>query len=206
MVDNGEIEFFEFMPTDFLNDLQTCIEETICKFVDSEFTFAKSAKRKKIKEMLMESNKKNLFLFRNFVLKNILRFPPKFKMERKKTDYVSEDLNLENYELNINKLIDGYEYLHKLKLDKAVAEYENKQLKSILSNEADLREMGLCLLNLKDKHRRIQEYVKKIPFCSLNDEDFNSLLEHRELRTEMLKKELERLQEAIDVDYLNSLI
>lgn len=205
MVDNGELEFFEFLPSDFLNDLQSSIDDIISKFVETEFAFAKAKKKKEILGILDTSAKKNLFLFRNFVLKNILCFPPKFNFDRK-INYVEEkQIDLSEYSKHVEKLQEAHTRLNQLRLRKAVAEYENKQLKEILTGENDLKEMSLCLLNLKDKFKKIQEFVKKIPFCSLNDEDFNSLLEHRELRTEMFKKELERLQETVDIDYLSGI-
>lgn len=205
MVDNGELEFFEFTPSDFLNDLQSSIDEVISKFVDTEFGFAKAKKKKMILGILDSSAKKNLFLFRNFVLKNILCFPPKFNFDRK-INYVEEkQVDVSEYSKQIEKLSKAHTRLNQLILRKMLVEYENKQLKEILKGEDDLKEMSLCLLNLKDKFRKIQEYVKRIPFCSLNDEDFNSLLEHRELRTEMFKKELEKLQESVDIDYLSGI-
>jgi hypothetical protein len=209
MSDNGEIEFFEFVPTDFLNDLQTSIEDLICKFIDNEFSFIKSVKKKEIKSLLLESTKKNLFLFRNFVLKNIIHFPPKFVPERKEVDYIEEnhiEPILREYFNMKNNLKDLKIQIKNEKENQKMLKYEKIQLENLLKNENELKETALCLLNLKDKHKRLQDYVRKIPFYSLDDENFKSLLEHRELRSEMLKKELKEMQGSVDVDYLHNLI
>lgn len=209
MVDNGELEFFEFNPTDFINDLQLSVEETIDLFIEKEFGFLKTKKVKMLKELLLEASKKNFLLFRNFVIKNLMSFPQKFTFERKKT-YSVEKKTLDNalldYQTQLEKLIEARDQVNKLKETLAILKYENQELKELLEGEEDLKMLSSCLEDLKNKYKATKEMVNKIPFCSLDDENFNSLLEHRELRTEMLKKELERLTEAVDVDYLATLV
>ncbi|EQB62182.1 hypothetical protein NAPIS_ORF00242 [Vairimorpha apis BRL 01] len=75
----------------------------------------------------------------------------------------------------------------------------NKQLQLIneiqmLVYEKDIQETIVNVCCTKDKYSKLLEYVNLHIFYENDEENFNCLLEYREIRSDILKKEWEKLK------------
>ncbi|EEQ81661.1 hypothetical protein NCER_101818 [Vairimorpha ceranae BRL01] len=190
MDDKGEIEFFNFVPIHFVNELESDITNLISSLLNNN-------------KILLDSCKKNMFIFKSFVLRNIIKFPSTFKYERKKTDLVIDTpLDINKYYNNVNKkdLL-----LCKINnLNKKICALKNKcnNLDKILEYENDMIQASKNIRDIKYKYNNIMEYVSTLPFLEIDEENFNYLLEYREIRSEILKREVDDLRERIDMNIL----
>ncbi|KAK6089700.1 hypothetical protein P3W45_001342 [Vairimorpha bombi] len=194
MDDTGEIEYFEFVPINFVNELEAEIHETI----NTEFKYAK-----RISTVLHESCKKNMFIFKNFVLRNILKFPSKFSYERKCTDLVVDSIpDIDKYYKVVCRQDDLKDKMDLLSAN--IRRLKNKctDLSCILEYENDVYESGKNIKNVRNTYNMIMEYVSTLPFYEIDEDNFNYLLEYREIRSEILKKKLDNINERIDLDLL----
>lgn len=176
------IEFFEFIPVNFVNEL------------DTEITTVFLTELKNDSQIMHDMCKKNMFIFKNFVLRNILNFPISLKYERKKTDLVCEDVEFDLYNEIINKqlqLINEIQF-YDLKIKKL--ENKNNNLNRMLVYEKDIQETIVNVCCTKDKYSKLLEYVNLHIFYENDEENFNCLLEYREIRSDILKKEWEKLK------------
>ncbi|KAM0684895.1 hypothetical protein COBT_003897, partial [Conglomerata obtusa] len=85
MQSEDEIEFFNFVPAFFLNDLHEKLASYITNLNDPHLTLA---------------FEKNFYIFETFALKNIFSFPNEFKLERKLTD--------KRFDIDIQSLLDAF--------------------------------------------------------------------------------------------------
>lgn len=176
------IEFFEFIPVNFVNEL------------DTEITTLILSELKNDTQLIHELCKKNMFIFKNFVLRNILSFPKSIKYERKKTDLVCEDISFDLYNETINKQAQLITEIQAYDIKIKKLETKNKNLNKILGYEKDIQETLVNIYSVKDKYSRLLEYVNLHMFYKNDEENFNCLLEYREIRGEILKKEWQKLK------------
>ncbi|WUR05144.1 uncharacterized protein VNE69_12129 [Vairimorpha necatrix] len=187
MNDKGEIEFFEFVPVHFVNELESDINKLLTN-----------------NKLLLDASKKNMFIFKNFVLRNIIHFPSSFTYERKKTDLVVDsNININKYYTNlsirdklINKIQNISKEIHNIK-------NRNNNIKKILEYEEDMKEATSNIESIKRQYNKIVEYVSSLPFIEVDEDNFNYLLEYREIRSEILRKEWESITEKYDINLLN---
>lgn len=182
MDDRGEIEFFDFVPVHFVNELEVEIQNII-----------------KNDKILLESCKKNMFIFKNFVLRNIIKFPNTFNYERKKTDLVVDSsVDLNKYYNNILLRDNLLEKIEDMNTKIGNMKNKNNNLLQILNYEQDMKEATLNIKNIKNTYNKIMEYVCTLPFLEIDEDNFNYLLEYREIRCAILKEEWNKINKRFD--------
>ncbi|KAL6120504.1 hypothetical protein NUSPORA_02760 [Nucleospora cyclopteri] len=197
-----EIEYFGFIPASFTMELQNSLENALFdSFNDTN---------KYLKGPLEESFRKNIFLFNNFVLRNILKFPPDFKLERKVTDKViKDDVNKKIAEL---RRIEGQlqkrkEQLHEAKLQFIRNVNVNEGFRCLLKNYNDI-------ITVNDTFKEVEELLylckNKYEEHSLKGsglkEEFKKLMEHKYMKNEYYQNERKRLNEIAGTEEIENIV
>ncbi|KAI5176546.1 hypothetical protein PAEPH01_2346, partial [Pancytospora epiphaga] len=182
-----EIEFFGFLPVTFTTDLQESLEDTLREILQRN-----DIKSSKLRASFFDSLKKNIFIFNNFVLRNILKFPPGFKIERRITD-----LKIHG---DASKLVRAIEDAHNnaMKLNEERACLREKMHELMCRNSAYKN-----LLRDHDKHmelseaaREVRKYLKevtavyeqfKISACA-KESNFDSLMEYKDIKSDYYRE------------------
>lgn len=199
-----EIEFFGFLPIAFTTDLQESLEEAF-----SEIMQRNAPVHSRIQAQILNSLKKNIFIFNNFILRNILKFPANFRFERKNSDKViHEDVNklISLTTENQKRIIDLKAKRIRL-LDRLHIEVNrNNGYKALLKNKEKYYGMA-------DAAREIKKFIVetteiydnfRITACT-KDNEFESLLEFKNIKNIYYKEEKGRLFETASVESLEYL-
>lgn len=196
-----EIEFFGFLPITFTTDLQESLEETFHEIMQHNHPV-----HSLIQTRILEAFKKNIFIFNNFILRNILKFPVNYKYERKNSDKVIQEDVKNLIERLCNKQKEAIE------LEKKKLELTGKLLTAI-----DINNGYRDLLKNKDKYHDMTEAAKEISkflnetmeiyenFKILTygkDSDFENLLEFKNIKNIYYKEEKKRLFEIASLETL----
>ena len=196
MNNEDEIEYFEFLPKIFTTDLQEALEETLCDII--------AGLPPKIQTHITDSFYKKIFIFNNFVLRNILKFPSSFKLERKITDkFITTDVKqlIDNVN-DLNDKIDAMKNKMKElngKLEKEMI--KNKLYKSLLSNKHDYTELCETTVEIKNFIKETNEMYDKYSMIGHKRESkFNKLMEYKNIKSEYYKKERDRLFNIATID------
>ncbi|TBU10835.1 hypothetical protein CWI38_0709p0050 [Hamiltosporidium tvaerminnensis] len=190
-IETDEIEFFGFIPSCFIKELKENIIQTLNENNADEET--------------LKLFEKNFYIFENFVLRNVFRFPVSFKFERKITDLrieenvqkkINEYLMLVKEETNIirekqifqNKLdIQKYKYNEYLQINKIEKEMDN------------LLDSSIKMVNYVQSVSEMRDTFLKSN-CGKNNTDLYKMMEHKEIRNNVYKNELKELLEKANIE------
>ncbi|TBU05781.1 hypothetical protein CWI39_0623p0050 [Hamiltosporidium magnivora] len=190
-IETDEIEFFGFIPSCFIKELKENIIQTLNENNADEET--------------LKLFEKNFYIFENFVLRNVFRFPASFKFERKITDLRIEE--------NVQKKIN--EYLRLVKEETSII-----REKQILQNKLDIQKYKYNeslqinkiekeMDNLLDSSIKMVNYVQSVSEmrdtflksnCGKNNTDLYKMMEHKEIRNNVYKNELKELLEKANIE------
>lgn len=195
-----EIEYFELLPLTFTTELQKELEEALTDILQGCHT------HHKVQSHILGSFKKNLFIFSNFVLRNILKFPTNFKLERKVTDkFIQADINglvaklgeKQSQVLDLRRQIVAVEKKIRQETDR------NNGYRSLLQNRAHFNDMctGAREIKrfLKETSSLYEKYKSSYP---RKDNEFDRLMEYKNIKSEYYRNERDRLFEVADFDTL----
>ncbi|AFN83308.1 hypothetical protein EROM_070570 [Encephalitozoon romaleae SJ-2008] len=196
MENEEEIEFFGFVPVTLVAELQSEIEGILRDGVE-QLSFLDKRKAHRISGIVFESFRRNYFIFSNFVLRNILRFPPSFRLERKANDaVVTIDLQSITDELvNVLGEEDYYEAeVLRLKESIDIERYRLESYRSLLECSKPVNSLIESIMEAYSELENVTKLYDKMSMISgMDDEDHNALLEYREIRSSLAKKERDDL-------------
>ncbi|ELA42614.1 uncharacterized protein VICG_00366 [Vittaforma corneae ATCC 50505] len=202
-LNEDEIEFFEFLPMSFTNELQEALQECL-NDVTQHYHL-----HHKIQTYISDSFKKNLFIFNSFVLRNILKFPANFKLERKVTDKtIQADISgmVEALRLKQEKVLQLSTAVQELRTKIAIQKTRNDGYRSLLQNKTkfgDLctgaKEIKVFLRETNDLFEKYQNIGKR------RDCEFEKLMEYKNIKSEYYKNERAKLLEIADFEALENL-
>lgn len=208
MTNEDEIEFFGFIPATFISELQQEMEEVILNTI-KELSRKDSSKQTKISKILNQSFKKNYFIFSNFVLRNILSFPSTFRWERK----LSDVLVLGNVKAIVEDLIQSHKkeeeikkvILKKIK-DLEIEKYKKKSYLSLLQSSNKVIDTISDIKKLKENLEDTKNIYNRLSLInSQSNDNYNTLLEYKEIKHEMSRKERDYLLEIADEEKINNI-
>ncbi|KAF7684386.1 hypothetical protein TCON_0440 [Astathelohania contejeani] len=206
MNNEDEIEYFGFVPISFVNEIRdewiSIIDETaneLNKFSKNTASVAKT--------IIKKNFEKNFFIFETFVLRNIFCFPKKFKLERKVTD-LRLDVDLQ---VVLDKHIKALEEeasmeaeLLKLKGELEIEKYKTNEYEQLLKLENEIVMMSDEVNHLKNVLYETDEiynnFVMNHP--TNDDEYFKELMECKEIKNEIYKKERDSIYHRTQINNL----
>lgn len=202
-VNVDEIEFFGFLPVSFTNELQEELQECLNDIAQHYHI------HHKIQSYISDAFKKNIFIFSNFVLRNILKFPANFKLERKVTDKtIQEDIPalLREIHEKQTRIITIKGQLAELKQKISIQNERCNGYKKLLENKARFYDMctGAREINsfLKENNDLLEKYqsIGKKREC-----EFEKLMEYKNIKSEYYRSERDKLLDVADFDILENM-
>lgn len=204
----GEIEYFGFLPVTFTTDLQECLEETLADIMQHN-----GITSTRMRTRLLDAFRKNVFIFNNFVLRNILRFPPGFRLERRVTDCTIQ----EDPRKLACAVADTQKHLMRLREERVVLcdwlcalENRNSAYRSLLRDAARYREIATGAREVRQYIRETTEVYENFRISACRREsDFESLMEFKNIKNVYFKGERDRLLGVAGfetLEYLNKRI
>ncbi|KAI5154184.1 hypothetical protein ENBRE01_3312 [Enteropsectra breve] len=197
-----EIEYFGFLPITFTTELQEALEEALTEIINTAGNVPGKAQ-----DAIQGSLKKNIFIFNNFVLRNILKFPPKFKLERKITDKCIDGDAMQM----ANGLFEKQQRVHELveeektllrKLSKE--KNRNNAYKSLLANNEKYMELIGAAKDIKMFLKETSEGCDTLAMSSSKKEnEFDSLMVFKNLKSEYYKDQRDKLLKIASFDTLD---
>ncbi len=196
-----EIEFFGFLPITFTTDLQESLEEAFHDVMQNNAPI-----HSRIQSQILEALKRNIFIFNNFILRNILKFPSHYKYERKSSDKVIQEniqdrlKNLKLKQQELKKLVfERKELFLKLEIERN----RNIAYKELLTNKNKYLEMIDAAKDIKkflDETMKIYEEFKILNYGK--NTEFENLLEFKNIKNIYYKEEKNRLFEIASPEVL----
>lgn len=191
-----EIEFFGFAPMTFVTELQGDIERVLREGIDGMSRVGRS-KIQKVSDVLMESFRRNYFIFSNFVLGNIFKFPHTFRIERKVSDVVVT-LDLQSITNELSNSFEEEEHykveVQKQKEELEVEKYRRDSYVSLLRCSDSVNDLLLDVKQVQEDLEAVKDLYNKLTMINnAGDEDLNMLLEYREIKNMLAKKERDEL-------------
>lgn len=201
-----EIEFFEFDPYGFLQKLPDALEESIKSTLDG-INIPEKVKRELLAHFT-EELRKNYILFEDFCIPQIFTFPNDFVYERKVSDLIVTE-NIDKIVENIAKLQDEYLY-YQSELERTTEsikkkQQETKEMEDFLNN-SDVNDLLSNTEFLKKLYKKTKQAIGKNA-CSISTSmsaQFNDLIENKEIKTEMKKKEINELLNVAQLDDIDA--
>lgn len=207
LTNQDEIEYFGFLAVSFTTDLREELNECLNDI------FQSSHLHQKLQSHITESFKKNFFIFNNFVLRNILKFPANFKLERKVTDKTIEaDASAMILTLieKQNRIVELKNQLYQIKGKIAVQENRRNGYKNLLENKGRFLDMCTGAKEIKHFLKETNELFEKCRTgVKRKDSEFEKLMEYKNIKSEYYRTERQKLLEICDFDtleYLNKII
>jgi len=197
-----EIEYFGFLPVSFTTELQSDLDAALNEILSNNRLHGK------VQSFIVESFRKNIFIFNNFVLRNILKFPPNFRLERKITDKsIAVDIK-DMVDLVVAKQKQILELKQELSnLEKELANHtdRNNGYKQLLSNRDNFNDLCTGAKEIKSFLKDTSElYEKYKTNCMRKDAEFDKLMEYKNIKSEYYKTERDRLLEIADFEVLEN--
>jgi hypothetical protein len=198
-----EIEYFGFLSISFTTDLREELNDNLNDIFNNYHL------HNKIQTHISESFKKNYFIFNNFVLRNILKFPNNFKLERKITD---KSIETDSNEMII-KIVEKQKKLLEIKnkiqrLEEKVEFEKNKAngYKNLLKNKSQFYDLvtGAKEIKIFLKETNVL-YEKYKTGAKRKDSEFEKLMEYKNIKNEYFKAERSKLLEISDFETLEHL-
>ncbi|CAD25594.1 hypothetical protein [Encephalitozoon cuniculi GB-M1] len=196
MESEEEIEFFGFVPVTLVAELQGEVEAILKNGVE-QLSALDRRKVHRVSGTLLESFRRNYFIFSNFVLRNILRFPASFRLERKASDVVVT-VDLQSITNDLVSVLEEEDYYEaEVQRQREIIEIERYRLESYRSlleySKPVVGLVGSIGKACKELEDVVRLYNKMCMSSSAEDEDYNALLEYREVRSSLAKKERDDL-------------
>ena len=198
----NEIEYFGFLPIAFTLELQNELEKVIDETFDENQDFLY------LKTTMINIFNKHFFLFNNFILRNILKFPDGFVWERKKTDKVVK--------VNLNKKIKQFKKLQEelAKKQAFLVKKELELLKEVNKNEgykcifANVKDILLGFTLLEDTSRQYEALKKNFNMLIYDNkkEYIQKALDHKYMKQEYYQNEKKRLFKIAKLNILEYLV
>lgn len=199
-----EIEYFRCLPFSFTTELLKELESSLLEIFDSNHL------HQKVASFVLDSFKRNMFIFNNFVLRNILKFPAHFRLERKVVDKV---IHTDPASL-ISKMSESqlrlFEMRQKLENRKGrLKEVTNRNLGylELLKNKDSL--MELCCGSreikkfLKETNSLLEKYKCTVP---KKEGEFNKLMDYKNIKSEFYKNERNGILEISNFESMEDLL
>lgn len=199
-----EIEYFGFLPVSFTAELQEGLEDAL-----KEVMQRNGPVPGKIQAQILDVLKRNIFIFNNFVLRNILKFPNGFRFERK----VSDKVICEDVSQLTGLLADAQRQVVALKEEKAVImagirieENRAAGYAALLKGKERYHQMAEAAMEIKKFMRETRDIYDtlKITACT-RDNEFENLLEYKNIKNIYYKEEKMRLFDIASLETLSLL-
>ncbi|KAM0679821.1 hypothetical protein GINT2_001993 [Glugoides intestinalis] len=198
-----EIEFFGLLPVSFTNELQEELQACLNDLTQNYHL------HHKIQSYISDVFRKNLFIFNNFVLRNILKFPTNFKLERKITDKtiradvlaMAKDLSQKQ-----NRIIALGTQIYELKKQINIQMDRSNGYKNLLKNKTKFYDCCTGVKEIKAFFKETNELLEKyIAGGKRTDCEFEKLMEYKNIKSEYYKNERNKLVEIADFELLENL-
>ncbi|EJW03701.1 hypothetical protein EDEG_00189 [Edhazardia aedis USNM 41457] len=203
-VEEDEIEFFECVPSSFIDTFKEEMIEVLSKSIEKEDN------QKLSKNELVSELQKNFVIFQNFILRNIFSLPGdgEFSLERKITDnYINE-----NFENQINesfvKTVEEINHLKKnlikIENDIIVSKYHIDQLNKLLVENNILREVLEEKSKLSAVHLELKEKSDSLDKININPNvsGLDILLEDPAYQEMVILKQLKTESEEMNINLI----
>lgn len=197
-----ETEFFGFVPARFMTELQEEIEEILVGEI-GRLSGIDGRKAAGIGQQVVETFRKNYFMFSNFVLRNILKFPVSFQLERRARD-VEPGVDVQGATDSLAEcLSQERRYRSEVRvcrMELEVERYRRESYLSLLGCSDEVYELISRMKEVGREYAEVYEGYRKLALVSGGgDTELNGLLEHREIKSRMGSKEREELWRIGDV-------
>lgn len=206
-LNEDEIEFFGFIPVSFTNELQEDLQEALNDIVHN-FPL-----HHRIQAYILDAFRKNLFIFSNFVLRNILKFPPSFRLERKVTDktiHTNVPALLGTLAVRQERISQLSTALNGLRTRLAYEQARADGYRKLLENKARFQDLCTGAREIKGFLRETGELFEKYQAIGRRrDGEFERLMEYKNIKSEYYKNERGKLLEIADfeaLEHLNKII
>lgn len=202
-LNEDEIEFFGFLPISFTNELQ---QELLDSLDDITNNFHL---HHKIQTYISDAFRKNLFIFSNFVLRNILKFPPGFRLERKVTDksiQANVPALLEDLGTRQAKMTQLSSVLGQLRGKFASQQARAAAYRNLLRNKSRFQDLCTGAREIKGFLKETSELLDKYQAIGKRkDGEFEKLMEYKNIKSEYYKSEREKLLDLASFEALEHL-
>ena len=196
-----EIEYFGFLPITFTTDLQEGLEDAL-----RDVLHRNSPVPGNIRAQIADALRKNIFIFNNFVLRNILKFPQNFRLERKVTDKViGEDVaRLTDAVAAAQHRLADLRALHAALGGRlAAASNRNGGYKALLRNREGYAGMVAAAAEMRRFMAETAEIYDAFRInSSRREHDFENLMEFKNIKNIYYKEEKDRLYGIANSDVL----
>lgn len=191
LTNQDEIEYFGFLAVAFTTDLREELQECLNEIFNNNHI------NQKIQSHINESFKKNFFIFNNFVLRNILKFPTNFKLERKVTDKTIEtDVSaiLSSLLEKQNKILELKAQVLQYRKNMAIQETRCSGYKKLLENQPKFRDLCTGAKEIKNFFKETNELYEKYKAGGRRkDSEFEKLMEYKNIKSEYYRTERDKL-------------
>ncbi|KAG5859145.1 hypothetical protein KMI_08g12810 [Encephalitozoon hellem] len=196
MENEEEVEFFGFVPVTLVAELQGEIEGILRDGVE-QLSSLDRRNAHRISGIVFESFRRNYFIFSNFVLRNILRFPPSFRLERRVNDTVVT-MDLQSITDDLVNILGEEDYYRaevlRLKESIRVERYRLECYRSLLECSGPINGLIGSIVEAYSELENVKKLYNRMSMSGgVDDEDHNALLEYREIRSSLVKKERDDL-------------
>lgn len=200
-----EIEYFGILPVAFTADLQESLEESLKEIIQGN-----AACSQKVETHITEAFRKNIFIFNNFVLRNILKFPSNFKLERMITDKVIKaDLNklVEKINEKQKMIVDLQEMLVKKQNDLNIAINTKNGYENLLKDKQRYYDLVLGAREVKNFMKETKSIYERFQMNNgKKDNEFDKLMEYKNIKNEFYKSERDKLFDVAGLETLDFFI
>lgn len=204
LTNQDEIEYFGFLAVAFTTDLREELQESLNE------VFHNTHVHQKIQSHINESFKKNFFIFNNFVLRNILKFPANFKLERKVTDKTI-DTDVASMITALvekqNRILTLKTQMAQLKGKIAIQENRCNGYKKLLENQGKFKDLCTGAKEIKSFFKETSDlYEKYKAGGKRKDCEFEKLMEYKNIKSEYYRTERDKLLGVCDfntLEYIN---
>lgn len=200
-----EMEFFETDPYTFLVKLLNTLLESVTATLDG-INIPQKVKRELIASFSDELQK-NFFIFEDFCIDQIFTFPKDFFFERKIADYAFNE-NINQKIENLLKLKEEFKYIQekmrKNNLEMIRTKHQIDKMNNFISN-TDVNELMSNTEFLKKLFKKTKNTLgsNKSGISTGLSYRFNELLENKEIKVEMKKKEVNQLMSIGSIDEID---
>lgn len=200
-----ETEYFGFVPVTFTADLQESLAATLAEVIQDSPSVPQ-----KIRSIIYDSFRKNIFIFNNFVLRNILKFPSGFQLERKITDrHIDVDVSalvssIVSQQARAKALL---QQRHSLQVSLQEAQIRSEAYSSLLSNREEYKMMISGAEELKFVTKEISNIYCQFKLrCIQRSSSFDSLMQYKSVKKEYYKEERERAYGTASIDAIDGIL
>ncbi|ORD94022.1 hypothetical protein ECANGB1_1256 [Enterospora canceri] len=196
-----EVEYFGFLPVSFTIELQDELEKILIESLDGQYAH--------LKPKMHEMFRRNLFLFSNFVLRNVLVFPAGFRWERRRSDKVV-DVDLEEKMVELVILKENLEKRRRIYHEGRVEliKLENRRGSQLCLLESSRRlQDGMDLYGEfeRDYESLLGQFGRFNPSSGSSVRKLKKFMEHKYMKQEYYQAERRRLTAIGERDVLESL-